>query len=344
MTGSILDVVGIRVGHSSRVGNGFRTGVTVIMPPPGTRAAVSVRGGGPATSQTDILAGATISPHPHAIALTGGSAYGLPAAQAGVMAWLAERGIGFPVGMTPEEVVPIVPTAAIFDLGRGGDFAARPTPEMGGEAAEDAAGQWGLTWRGGRVGAGTGAAVDQERGIGGVGGASSVVSLAAPFFVEDGAAGTPALSDEVPPLPPALPVASPTTIVGALAVVNAGGVPDVPYSPWDGPTRDFGLPQPAITPGTNTTLVVLATPVSLDHAALKRVASVAHDGFARALNPVHSLADGDVVFALSTSAQNLPPSGSGPMEALAHRAAIMAIEQAAAEVTAQAIRNAVTAN
>src|SRR5512135_617354 len=126
--GSLTDVPGIAVGHAERVGDGWLSGVTVVVPPPGTIGAVDVRGGGPATHETDALAPSTLVPTVDAVCLTGGSAPGLAAA-GGVGRWCEERGRGFAVGPPQDPralVVPIVPAAAIFDLGRGGDPSARP--------------------------------------------------------------------------------------------------------------------------------------------------------------------------------------------------------------------------
>lgn len=129
---ALTDVAGLRVGHAQRAGAGWLTGTTVILAPEGGMVAgVDVRGGGPATRETDALDPRTLVPRVEAIVLTGGSAYGLAAAD-GVARWLEERGRGFPVGPGPGEVVPIVPAAGLFDLGRGGDFGARPDAAMDG--------------------------------------------------------------------------------------------------------------------------------------------------------------------------------------------------------------------
>ncbi|MGO4493950.1 P1 family peptidase, partial [Arthrobacter sp. 2YAF22_2] len=124
---AITDVPGIRVGHASRTGEGWLSGVTVVLPPPGTVGSVDVRGGGPGTHETDALDPTTLTTAVDAVVLTGGSAFGLAAAH-GAQRWCEQNGRGFAV---TGGVVPIVPAAAIFDLGRGGDFAARPTADMG---------------------------------------------------------------------------------------------------------------------------------------------------------------------------------------------------------------------
>ncbi|HSU71213.1 MAG TPA: P1 family peptidase, partial [Micrococcaceae bacterium] len=168
-TGSITDVPGIRVGQVHRTDTGWLSGVTVVLPPPGSIGAVDVRGGGPGTHETDALDPTTLVPTVDAVVLTGGSAYGLAAAT-GVQQWCEEEGRGFPVS---GGVVPIVPAAAIFDLGRGGDFRARPGAEMGYLAAQaaGACGEYDDVARG-NAGAGTGAALGRGTFKGGTGTAS----------------------------------------------------------------------------------------------------------------------------------------------------------------------------
>ncbi len=289
--GSITDVPGLRVGHAQREDEGWLTGVTVVLPPPGTVGGVDVRGGGPGTHETDALDPRTLVPTVDAVALTGGSAYGLVAAR-GVQRWCEEQGRGFPVSDRPGEVVPIVPAAAVFDLGRGGDFAARPDQEMGYQAAV-AAGSTAehAEVARGTVGAGTGAAIAGQRFKGGVGTASVRIS------------GGP--------------------VVGAIAVVNAAGAPITPGAPVPDP-------PPWATSPMNTTLVVVATDAALDPAEASRTATAAHDGLARALDPVHTLADGDTVFALATGRLELPSDHPARVTALValHAAAATAVRLA----------------
>lgn len=282
---AITDVPGIRVGHAQRTGEGWLTGVTVVLPPPGTIGSVTVGGGAPATHETDALQPGTLVSTVDAVVLTGGSAYGLAAAH-GAQRWCEEHGRGFPVGSgstqgEPAGVVPIVPAAAIFDLGRGGDFQARPDAAMGYAAAAAAAGSGagndvGTSGLRGNVGAGTGAAVLQGRYKGGVGTASLALD-------EDGGC---------------------RIMVGALAVVNAAGGPaGAAAPPGDQGGTGGGTP--------NTTLAVVATNAVLDAGEAKRTASAAHAGLARALVPSHTLVDGDVVFALATGELALPQGGPG---------------------------------
>ncbi len=298
--GAITDVPGVRVGHAQRTGDGWLTGVTVVLPPPGTVAGVDVRGGGPGTHETDALDPRTLVPTADAVVLTGGSAYGLVTAH-GVQRWLAERDRGYRVGEGPGEVVPIVPAAAVFDLGRGGRFDAHPGEAMG-YAAVDAA-VTGPVPRG-SVGAGTGAAIAMQRRKGGVGTAS--VRLAAPL-------------DRV--------------VVGAVAVVNAAGAPV--GAPWpEAPAGGAG--SPAVPAPLNTTIAVVATSAALDPAETSRTATAAHAGLARALDPVHTLVDGDTVFALATGAVALP-SGSSPADRAARVAALVQVQAAAARALELAV-------
>ena len=291
--GAITDVPGIRVGHQQRSGDGWLTGVTVVLPPPGTVGSVDVQGGGPATHETDALDPTTLVSAVDAVVLTGGSAYGLATAS-GAQRWCEENGRGFPV---PGGVVPIVPAAAIFDLGRGGSFSARPTPDMGYAAtAAAAAEKEGHDVGRGNVGAGTGAVIGRTY-KGGVGSASI------------------ALGNGV--------------VVGAVAIVNALGLP------WS----DVEAAAPTMAAGTkplNTTLIVVATNAVLDVAECKRTAAASHAGIARALNPSHTLADGDTVFCLSTQAVALDRSDEA-----ARQFSLITLQSAAADVVRLAILDGV---
>src|SRR3954464_5661924 len=138
-TDALTDVAGWRVGRGTRTGDGWLTGTTVVLAPEGGAvAAVDVRGGGPGTRETDALDPRHLVRGLDAVVLTGGSAYGLDAAS-GVMAWLEEQERGVRVGPDPAQVVPVVPAACVFDLGRGGDFRARPDAATGRAAVEAAA-------------------------------------------------------------------------------------------------------------------------------------------------------------------------------------------------------------
>ncbi|MFC4377790.1 P1 family peptidase [Nocardia halotolerans] len=291
---SITDVAGVLVGHHQRLdervtlGSGAATGTTVVRVPGGATASVDVRGGGPGTRETDLLDPANTVRQLHAVLLTGGSAYGLAAAD-GVMRWAEEHGEGIPMDPAdPSRVVPIVPGAVIFDLPVGA-WDIRPDADFGYRAAAAAATEFAR----GTVGAGVGARAGALKG--GIGSASVVLG--------DG------------------PGAGVT--VGALIVANPVGSVVDPRTglPWgagtDGP-EFFGL-----RPGTaaelaalaeipvkgtalNTTIGVVATDADLDPAGCRRLAATAHDGLARAIRPVHSPLDGDTVFALATGAVRVP--------------------------------------
>ncbi len=298
MRNAITDVPGIRVGHAQRTGEGWLTGVTVVLPPAeGAVGGVDVRGGGPGTRETDLLAPENLVERVHAVVLTGGSALGLAAAD-GVTRALLEQGVGFPVGARPGEVVPIVPAAVIFDLGRGGGFANSPDAALGREAL----GAADIEVSEGTIGAGTGARVGGLKG--GIGSAST--------RLDDG------------------------TTVGALVVVNAvgsaldldtgelyaarhcrsGDLPDLrlPDPAELQAARDRAAGEPEPHPPLATTLAVIATDAALTKAQCRKVSGIGHDGIARAINPVHTMFDGDTVFTLATGAA--PAPGPEAMHAL----------------------------
>jgi L-aminopeptidase/D-esterase-like protein len=297
---------GFSIGHWTNTEGA--TGCTVVIAPPGSRGGADVRGGGPGTRETDNIGPLAGTTEVSAVALCGGSAFGLAAAD-GVGRWLEDHGMGY---RTPAGRVPIVPAAVIYDLAEG-DPRARPDADAGYAACEAAAP--GVPERG-RVGAGTGAAVGKilgrERSMpAGIGFASA----------RSGAGET----------------------VAALAVVNAfGDVIGDDGQMLGGPREDGeavrtaariaameGQPDWTRLEERNTTLVCVMTDAALDKAACARVARMASGGVARAVDPVFSDVDGDVVFCLS--------SGTGPTE----RFTPIAIGTIAATVTAAAIRESV---
>jgi L-aminopeptidase/D-esterase-like protein len=312
--GSITDVPGVNVGHHQRRGRGWRTGTTVVYAPGAAVAGVDVRGGGPGTRETDALDPRTLVEQIHALCLTGGSAYGLASAD-GVMAWLAERGLGVRVGERLDHVVPVVPTAVIFDLGRGGSFAARPDATFGARAI---AGARTSHVRRGAVGAGTGAVAGGLQG--GIGMASVAIG---------------------------------EVIVGALAVVNAAGSVIDPATgmPWWSDGLTLGRPTRAertalaalrVPPAPlNTTLGVIATSATLRPAEVAKIASVGHDGMARAIRPVHSMFDGDTVFALATGHHELTGGPGAFRDPASRPAQLNRILEAAADCLACACTDAV---
>ncbi|MFJ6929648.1 P1 family peptidase [Streptomyces nigra] len=289
---ALTDVAGLRVGHATRTGDGWLTGTTVVLAPEGGAvAAVDVRGGGPGTKETDALDPRNVVQKVEAIVLTGGSAYGLDAAT-GVMAWLEEQRRGVRVGPDPAHVVPVVPAACVFDLGRGGDFRARPDAGTGRAAVEAAAAsEAGGAVREGCVGAGTGATVGLVKG--GIGTASTVLEsgITVAALVVANAAGS---------------AVEPGT--GALYGELSHGLVNLPEAHVHEAARrrlaeiaDTNAPPPPL----NTTLAVVATDAALTKAQAQKLAGTSHDGIARAVRPVHLLNDGDTVFALATGERAL---------------------------------------
>ncbi|MFD8369196.1 P1 family peptidase [Streptomyces sp. NPDC059688] len=316
---ALTDVAGLRVGHASRSGGGWLTGTTVVLAPEGGAvAAVDVRGGGPGTKETDALDPRNVVRTVDAVVLTGGSAYGLDAAS-GVMAWLEERGRGVPVGTDPEHVVPVVPAACVFDLGRGGDFRARPDAAMGRAAVEAAAAsEPGTRVPEGDVGAGTGAVAGGLKG--GMGTASTVLGsgITVAALVVANAAGS-ALDPET------------GVLYGEL---YQGRVEYPPERVHEAARRRLAeAAADNAPPPLNTTLAVVATDADLSKAQAQKLAGTAHDGIARAVRPVHLLHDGDTVFALAT--------GARPLDA--HPLALNEILAAGADLVTRAIVRAVRA-
>jgi L-aminopeptidase/D-esterase-like protein len=267
----ITAVAGIRVGHwTDPVG---LTGCTVILPPPGTVASGEIRGGAPGTRETDLLRPGMLVQEANAILLTGGSAFGLAAAD-GVMRYLAERGIGFE---TPVAAVPIVPAAVLFDLACG-SAEARPSAEAGYAACLAAA------------------AGEVQEGNAGVGTGATVAKLRGPEAAVKGGLGTASVTDG-------------DLVVAALAAVNALGeiveddgstIAGVRDGGEDGSVADDGADD-AQGPGFgNTTLVVVATNARLTKERANLLAKAAHEGISRAIRPSHTMWDGDTVFSLAT--------------------------------------------
>lgn len=297
---AITDVPGISVGHWTD--RRAATGCTVILCPSATAAAVDARGGAPGTRETDVLSMANTVRRCHAILFTGGSAFGLAAAD-GVMRWLAEQGAGFE---TKHGSIPIVSGAVIFDLGIG-PAGGYPGSPAGYDACKRASS--GPVPQG-SVGAGTGA---------------TVAKMLGPESVWKGGLGTASL------------VGPRGLVVGALAVVNAFGAiidPDT-AEVVAAPTEDgvfVPLPEAAAraaeriaAPGENTTLVCVATNASLAHHEVQRVAMQAHDGLARTIVPVHTFADGDVAFAVSMGTAEATPGDALLVSLMAMRAVELAV-------------------
>nr|WP_294915302.1 P1 family peptidase [uncultured Neokomagataea sp.] len=316
----ITDVPGLKVGYADAPSN--CTGVSVILPDAPAAAAVDIRGGGPATRETDTLTLGNLVHTVDAIVLSGGSVYGLASGD-GTAAWLGARGRGFSFHPNPTvPPAPIVPTAALYDLATGGDknWGEDPPYHALGIAAASRASD---TFPLGTHGAGYGATAGALKG--GLGSAS--------YITHDG------------------------ITVGAIAACNSFGSVVAPGGRrfWAGefeigdefgglgpvksvtPLEDWGLAKLNPQPRTNTTLACIATDVTLTNDELKRVAIIAQDGMARAIRPIHTSFDGDIVFALSTAQQEITTSPTS----LERSILVTRIGTLAADVLARAIARGV---
>lgn len=281
--GAVTDVRGIRVGHFTDPRR--PTGCTVILAEEGAVAGVDVRGAAPGTRETDLLEPGNLVERVHAVLLSGGSAFGLDAA-GGVVRWLEERGVGLQVGPAR---VPIVPAAILFDL-LVGDHRVRPDADAGRAACAAASAAAPAE---GSVGAGAGATVGKLFGIdramkGGIGTASvrvGGVTVGAIVAVN-------AVGDVLDPRSGRI-IAGARSADGARALRTSEAM-----LRGDWPAAS----APVTPPGAATTIGLVATDAVLDKAQARRLAQVAHDGFARTIDPVHTPYDGDTIFALATGA------------------------------------------
>jgi L-aminopeptidase/D-esterase-like protein len=314
--GSITDVAGILVGQQQCIdadvalGSGWATGTTVVLAPPRTIGAVDVRGGAPGSRETDLLDPANSVRFVDAVVLTGGSAYGLAAAD-GVMGWLEAQGRGVQMD---GGLVPIVPAAVVFDLPVGG-WQCRPTAQFGADAVAAA----GVDVALGNAGAGAGARAGVLKG--GLGTASvylddigvtvgAVVAVNAAGNVVDPETGLPWMRHLADAFGLTAP---PPEQVAALA------------------ERDRELNP------LNTTIAVVATDAALSPAACQRLAVAAHDGLAHAIRPCHTPLDGDTVFALATGAVTVPPDPDTPEAMSPETKLVAALGAAAADALARAV-------
>jgi L-aminopeptidase/D-esterase-like protein len=308
---SVTDVEGILVGHYTD--EEAASGVTVVRCQEGAVGGVDVRGAAPGTRETDLLDPTNLVEEVQAVVLSGGSVYGLAAAD-GVVRWLAERGKGFPLEGTG--VAPIVPAAILYDLGRGKTFRPPIGPDWGYAACESARSG---SVQMGCVGAGTGAVSGGIKG--GIGTASEVLASG--------------------------------LTVGAIVAVNSFGSTIDPASgrPWEVGSEiegEFGalgqravrLPQPTPPePARNTTIGVVATDALLTKAQAQKLAQLGHDGLARAIRPAHTLFDGDTIFCLATGSVEIPDVPEYPA---APKAPVLAdLGRAAADTFARAIVHAI---
>lgn len=299
---ALTDVAGIAVGHWSN--EPARTGCTVVLLPSGTVASGEVRGGAPGTREFDLLHPTRMVQHIDAVLLSGGSAFGLAAAD-GVMQWLSERGRGY---RTRHALVPIVVGAVIYDLGVG-SAAVWPGAEQGYLACEAASTEGHHV---GRVGAGTGATTSKWRG---------------PDAVQPGGLG-------------AATIRSGELIVSALIIVNPMGDIVIGNEVHDGAAvaAAFAAPEAWNTVRQNTVIGVVATNAALDKVGCHLVAQSGHDGIARAVWPSHLTGDGDALVAVS-----VPPHGQGQVgDRKGPDVAVDLVRALASEAVAQAIRSVLT--
>lgn len=309
--GSITDVAGIKVGHFTLKTR--PTGCTVILCEAGATAGVDVRGSAPGTRETDLLNPINMVQQVQAIMLSGGSAYGLDTAS-GAMRYLEEHKLGFKIGAG---VVPIVPAAILMDLGVGGDFKIRPDAESGYQACIAATSR---PVEQGNVGAGAGATIGKMFG--------------GKFAMKSGLGSA------------SIKVGNTGIVVGALVAVNAVGDVSNPKTgkliagarTADGKglrnamaevMKGYAVVMPT---AANTTIGVVATNVALEKVQVSKIAQMAHDGYARAINPVHTPADGDTIFALATGTLKVN-ANHGLIGALAAEAMSQAIVRAVINAT-----------
>ncbi len=310
---SMTDVDGLLVGNYQELQNAC--GLSVVVCPDGAVGGVDVRGSAPGTRETDLLDPCNLVEKVNAVALCGGSVYGLAAVD-GVVAWLSDQAWGFP--LEQGQVAPIVPAAALYDLGRGPHFIP-PTGRMWGIKACRAATNAPVDM--GTKGAGTGA---MSGGIkGGLGTASLVLD-------------------------------SGVTVAALIAVNSLGSVINPATGrPWeigleiDGEfgaqgQRAVKLPEmPAPQEARNTTIGIVATDATLTKAQAKKIAQMAQDGFARAIRPAHTMFDGDTIFCVGTGKKPLPETEG--FFAAPYAQAITELGHAAADCASRAIIHAILA-
>lgn len=311
---TLTAVPGLKVGHFTL--SQRPTGCTVVLAETGAVAGVDVRGAAPGTRETDLLNPVNTVDRVHAIVLSGGSAFGLDAAT-GVMRYLDERGIGFKVtshGMPA--VVPIVPAAVLIDLGVGASVKIRPDADCGYRAASTATE---AIVPEGSLGAGAGATLGKSAGYqramkGGIG--SAAVAMPDGLIVA-ALVAVNALGDVIDP--------STGRVVAGVRTPDGKDLADARVLLRNGSTTPAAI-------GGNTTLGIVATNRTLTKAQATKIAQMAHDGLARTIYPIHTPADGDTIFALSTATDS-GPVDVGRIGALAAQVTAEAVLRAAREAT-----------
>ncbi len=321
--GAITDVAGLQVGHFTETRR--PTGCTVILAPDGAVGGVDVRGAAPGTRETELLSPLNAVEKVHAVMLAGGSAFGLDAA-GGVMRWLDERQIGVQVGPAR---VPIVPAAILFDLWVG-DATIRPDAASGYAACQAASTQAPAE---GNVGAGTGASVGKLFGIhramrGGIGTASIKVGA----ITVGALVAVNAIGDVIDPATGRVVAGARTAdgsaLLGSMQALMRGELPA------------------HMQVGMATTIGVVATDAVLNKAQANKVAQMAHDGLARSINPVHTMTDGDTLFALATGASGVPGNVTliGALAAEVMAAAVLRAVRAATRLSGPGLPDLPSAN
>jgi L-aminopeptidase/D-esterase-like protein len=310
---TLTAVEGIKVGHFTR--SERPTGCTVVLAKDGTVGGVDVRGGAPGTRETDLLNPVNAVQIVNAVFLSGGSAFGLDTGS-GVMKWLEERNIGYPVG---SGVVPIVPGAILMDLGFGGSAKIRPGADCGYKAA-DAASE--APVQEGNVGAGAGSTVGKSGGRGNGGGpmkagiGSAAIKLPSGLVVA-ALVAVNAVGDIIDP-------ATGQVVAGARG--PDGKLLDARKLLRQGGGREGRA-------GENTTIGIVVTNAKLTKVQAQKMAQMAHDGYARAISPVHTPGDGDSIFSLATGTWD-GQVNYGTVGSLAAEAMADAIVRAATQASA----------
>jgi L-aminopeptidase/D-esterase-like protein len=306
---TLTAVDGVKVGHFTL--SERPTGCTAIIVKDDTTGGVDVRGGAPGTRETDVLSPVNNVQIVNAITLSGGSAYGLDASM-GVMRWLEEHNIGYPVGQAG--VVPIVPSAILFDLGFGGAPKIRPTADCGYKAAQAATNE---PVQEGNVGAGAGATIGKSGGLPMKAGVGSAAIRLPNGLVVAALVAVNAVGDIIDP--------STGQVIAGTRTQDGKHLADARKLLRSGAGRNGRT-------GENTTIGVVATNAKLTKVQALKMAQMAHDGYARAISPVHTPGDGDTIFSLATGTwtgqANYGTIGSLAAEAMAD-AIVRAATQAA---------------
>ncbi len=317
---NITEIPGFRIGNAQNKEGA--TGCTVVVCEGGARAGVSVKGGGPATRETDLLDPQKMVQEIFGLCLSGGSAYGLDAAT-GVMKYLEDKGIGFDVGMG---IVPIVPAACLFDLVIG-DFKCRPDAEMGYQACIDSE-QWAeKPFCGGNIGAGTGATVGKFKGLD-----TLMKSGLGTYAVQSGDLKIGAVV-AVNALGDVFDADTGEEIAGMLTE-DGKAFDNTCQAMWESVQRDKNVFT------GNTTIGFLITNAALTKDQCNKLADMAHDGYARAIQPVHTSADGDTIFFLAKGDVSVNQDALGDLGAYVMAKAINdAVRRAETAYGAKAVRD-----